>query len=84
MIGHFTQLVRDEAYAVGCAIAQFKKDKWFTTLYACDYTLSNILGEPIYEKSKKAASSCKSGNNPNFSGLCSVKEIYDNDLFYGP
>lgn len=34
MTGHFTQLVRDEAYAVGCALVQFKKGRWFTTLLA--------------------------------------------------
>lgn len=34
MIGHFTQVIRDAAYAVGCAIVQFKKDRWFTTLFA--------------------------------------------------
>lgn len=82
MIGHFTQLVRDEAYAMGCAIVQFKKDKWFTTILACDYTLSNILDYPIYEKSSKTASSCINGINEQFRGLCNPTEIYNNELFY--
>lgn len=83
MVGHFTQLVRDQAYAVGCAMARYKKDNWYTTLYACDYTLANIEDYPIYEKSTKAASGCKSGKNNKYLGLCNVKEVYNDDLFYG-
>lgn len=82
MIGHFTQVVRDEAYAVGCAMVQFKKGKWYTTIYGCDYTLTNINGYPIYESSTKAASGCKTGTHKEFKGLCSTKEIFNNDLYY--
>lgn len=105
MMGHFTQLVRDEAYAVGCALAQFKNGRWFTTLFAwfvfehlfslnflhklrlftrlySDYTLTNIQDNPIYEKSTKPASKCKTGVNKEYRGLCSTKEIYKNELFY--
>lgn len=81
MIGHYTQIVRDEAFAVGCAIVQFKEPKWHVTLYGCDYTLTNINGYPIYETSSKTASKCKTVN-PTLPGLCSTKEIYDNDMFY--
>lgn len=63
-------------------MARYKKDNWYTTLYACDYTLGNIEGYPIYDKSTKAASGCKSGKNKKYDGLCSIKEIYNNDLFY--
>ncbi|XP_031622206.1 antigen 5 like allergen Cul n 1-like isoform X2 [Contarinia nasturtii] len=82
MIGHFTQLVRDEAYAVGCAIVQFKKHGWYTTIYACDYSLTNMLKNPIYQGTSNTASQCLTGTNPRFEGLCSIKEIYDNELFY--
>lgn len=81
-IGHFTQLVRDEAYAVGCAIIKFTKDNKFTVHIACDYSLSNILGFPIYRESARTASGCKKGINEQYPGLCSTDEIYDNDLFY--
>lgn len=83
MIGHFTQLVRDESFAMGCAIAQFREGRWFTTLLACDYTLSNILDYPIYVKSSKPASSCVKGVNKQFPGLCSTAEDYvENSMFY--
>lgn len=81
-IGHFTQLVRDQAYAVGCAMVQFKRGIWYTTLYACDYSLSNIQDNPIYVKSKKTASGCKKGTNKEFPGLCHTSEIFDNEIFY--
>lgn len=80
-IGHFTQLVRDESYAMGCAMSQFEKDKKYITLFACDYTLSNIDDYPIYEASEEAASGCQETNH-EYPGLCSIKEIYDNELFY--
>lgn len=117
MIGHFTQVVRDQAYAVGCAMVQFKKGRWHTTIYGCeylnyfifflrqnnffilifqlltlqisfvspqigDYSLTNINGYRIYEKSSRTASGCKTGRNKDFSGLCSPKEIFNNDLYY--
>lgn len=81
-IGHFTQLVRDEAFAMGCAMAQFEENNQFITLYTCDYTLSNIDDYPIYKPAEKVASGCKTSYNKKFPGLCSTKEIYDNDLFY--
>lgn len=83
-IGHFTQLVRDESFAVGCGMSQFEKDKKFTTIYTCDYTLSSIDDFPIYQPSNKPASRCTSTRNKNFPGLCSIHEIYDNELFYEP
>lgn len=83
MIGHFTQLVRDEAYTVGCSIVQYHKEGWYTTLYACDYSLTNMLNSPIYTSSPNiAGSGCKTGTNPQFNGLCSIQEIYDNEMFY--
>lgn len=81
-IGHFTQLVRDEAFAMGCAMTQFVQDLKYTTIFTCDYTLSNIDDYPIYESSDEVASGCKTSINEKYPGLCSVKEIYDNDLFY--
>lgn len=82
MIGHFTQLVRDQAYAVGCAMAQYKKGRQYESLYACDYSLANINGCPIYETSTKAGSKCINGTNNEYPGLCCEDEIYDDELFY--
>lgn len=81
-IGHFTQLVRDEAFAMGCAMTQFERDSKYTTIYTCDYTLSNIDDYPIYEAAEEAASGCQTPVNEKYTGLCGIEEIYDNELFY--
>ncbi|XP_031640995.1 antigen 5 like allergen Cul n 1-like [Contarinia nasturtii] len=85
-IGHFTQLVRDQAYAVGCALVQFEKDGWFTSIFGCDYSLTNILNKSIYapvnSDSTNSASKCKTGTNPEFKCLCSANEVYTNKLYY--
>lgn len=80
-IGHFTQLARDEAFVMGCAMCQFERDFKFTTIFACDYSLSNIDDYPIYAVSEIAGSGCKK-RNKIYPGLCHVSEIYDNELFY--
>ncbi|XP_031622207.1 antigen 5 like allergen Cul n 1-like [Contarinia nasturtii] len=82
MIGHFTQLVRDQAFAVGCAMIKFKSGE-YSTIYGCDYSLTSIKSYPIYDTSSKPASNCTKGAHKQFKGLCSINEIYDNnDLFY--
>lgn len=81
-IGHFTQLVRDEAYAMGCAMTQFERDGKYITIYTCDYTLSNIDDYSIYEPCDEPASGCETAKNEKYPGLCGIEEIYNNDLFY--
>lgn len=72
-IGHFTQVVVDRATHVGCAIARYTSGKWKTTLVACNYASTNIVGAKIYETGK-AASGCITGVNPAFKALCSKNE----------
>lgn len=79
---NFAQLVRDEAYAVGCAMAHFKIDKEYITLFTCNYSAGIAKRRPIYKTDKKGASGCKKGTNKDFKGLCSVKEIYNNPDYY--
>lgn len=79
-IGHFTQIVKDDAYKVGCSIAKFSNDGDRKTLLACNYAVSNIENWPIYEEGE-TASACKTGINPDFPALCSVEEVYDKPYF---
>ncbi|XP_031634413.1 allergen Tab y 5.0101-like [Contarinia nasturtii] len=81
-IGHFTQMVRDQAYLIGCAMIQFELNNWFITIFACNYSLNNILNQPIYDASSEAASECQSGTNEKFKCLCSTSEVYNNKLYY--
>lgn len=79
---NFAQLVRDEAYAMGCAMARLKIDNEFITLFTCDYSVSIVLNKPIYKIGKKSASGCKKGKNTDYPGLCDIKEIYDHPDYY--
>lgn len=83
-IGHFTQLIRDEAFAMGCAMSQYERDSKFTSLFTCDYTLSNIDDFQIYESTNTTACACKTSTNKKYPGLCSIKESYTDGIFYEP
>lgn len=72
-IGHFTQLVTDEAAQVGCAISQYTSDGFKFNLVACNYAVTNIVGNPVYV-SGSSASACKNGTNPKYQALCNVSE----------
>lgn len=72
-IGHFTQIVRDLATHVGCAISRYTEGEWRSSLLTCNYAMTNILGRPIYEFGE-AASGCTSGKNPYYPALCSYDE----------
>lgn len=69
-IGHFTQLVTDRATQVGCAISRYTEKQWKTSLMACNYAFTNLVGEKVYI-SGKTASGCSSGINPIYPALCS-------------
>lgn len=78
--GHFTQVVSDLAYKVGCSISKFTENGQRFALMACNYAVTNIRGVPIYEEGEPA-SGCESGINPNYPALCSVNEIYTASFF---
>ena len=64
---HFTQMVQDKAIQVGCAISQYTKGEWKSSLMACNYAVTNLYGTPVYV-SGDSASGCKSGTNSKYSG----------------
>lgn len=76
-IGHFTQMVSDRTTKIGCGIVIYpKKVSGFTfkvVLYACNYSITSIFGQPVYRKGP-AAASCVTGANPYYESLCSVEE----------
>ncbi|XP_055606865.1 antigen 5 like allergen Cul n 1-like [Uranotaenia lowii] len=78
VIGHFTQVVKDRADRVGCAISTWTVAPWNNLLLACNYALTNILGAPTYVKGT-TASGCTTGKNAQFPGLCSPSEVVKYD-----
>lgn len=82
MIGHCTQVIRDKAYGIGCAIGNYKKNGWYHTYMACDYSLTSTIDLPIYVSTNRTGCQCKTGTNPSLPGLCSINEIYNDATFY--
>lgn len=79
-IGHFTQVVRDKAHAIGCAsskyLKEFENKEWNATLLVCNYSHNNpLIGDKVYVAGP-TASACRTGTNPNYPGLCSELEQY--------
>lgn len=75
-IGHFTQVVRDISYKVGCGMSKFDDQNGFRrALIACNYAVANTVNFPIYDEGT-TASGCKSGTNTKYPGLCSTNEKY--------
>lgn len=72
-IGHFTMVVTDRAIQVGCGVSTYTDGKWNSTLMACNYAFTNLVGSPVYV-SGPTASGCTTGVNIDFPALCSVNE----------
>jgi len=69
-IGHFTQVIWAETYAIGCGISSYPKSTGTALLYVCEYGPGgNYSNKPIYLTGDR---SCPSGttNSSEFSGLC--------------
>lgn len=76
-IGHFTQVVRDNADRIGCYISQFNwPGKGYTNYLVCDYSNTNNICLAVYETGAPG-SKCKTGTNPKYPALCSESEEYD-------
>lgn len=68
-IGHFTQVVRDKADSVGCAMSKFTSFRGSHTLITCDYSYGNLIGTPVYVVGETAAQ-CSNGTDTKFTNLC--------------
>lgn len=71
-IGHFTQLARDTATVMGCAISGYKDPMWWNMLVTCNYDITTITNKPVYEVGSKACGNCPNGVkcSPVYPGLC--------------
>lgn len=78
-VGHFTQVVWQDAVAVGCAGSKYTDSEGQQAILICNYGFGNLKGQFVY-KSGEPASECKTGPNPDYPGLCSVDEDFMNDI----
>lgn len=70
-IGHFTALIRADQTHVGCAMVKCRSDK-STTIFACNYSETNMIGSPTYEYTDGNTQAGQKCNEPseNFECLC--------------
>lgn len=70
-------MIQDMSTHVGCAIAKYSTSNGYTEqLMACNYAFTNVIGRSAY-KIGKPGSQCKTGINPSYKFLCSMKEHYN-------
>jgi hypothetical protein len=73
-IGHFLQMIQDQASFVGCAISRYSNGRWKVLLLACNYSYANILTQSVYTTGAHAqapASACgNKGRNNRYTSLC--------------
>lgn len=84
-VGHFLQMVRDDASHVGCAgIRKRWKRNLEITYLVCDYSATVNSGKPIYEIGP-LCSKCTTGTcGPDYPGLCEIRIDYcDESLCLG-
>lgn len=47
-VGHFTALIRDDQTHIGCAMAKCRSKSATTIIFACNYSQTNMIGQPTY------------------------------------
>jgi hypothetical protein len=76
-------MVNDRITKVGCGMTKFT-DKTAPDskelLMVCNYSFTNVAGEPVYVTGSTACSGCQTGCSKVFPGLCLV----DENLFITP
>uniref|UniRef100_A0A182KFN0 Venom allergen-1 n=1 Tax=Anopheles christyi TaxID=43041 RepID=A0A182KFN0_9DIPT len=71
-IGHFTQMVSDRAWKVGCAAQHWTENRLYNVFYlVCNYSFTNMVGEPVYVQGPRA-SRCTTGEDKLYPGLFSL------------
>lgn len=69
-IGHFLQMVQDQAAFIGCAISRYSNGRWKVLLLACNYSYANILTQSVYAIGPLASACGNKGKNNRFTSMC--------------
>ncbi|XP_058449993.1 antigen 5 like allergen Cul n 1-like [Malaya genurostris] len=80
VVGHFTQVVADRATQIGCSLVSYITSPWTNQLFVCNYAITNIIGQPVYQTGTKC-SKCTTGCNAKYDGLCSLKEVINSNPY---
>ncbi|XP_058065956.1 scoloptoxin SSD976-like [Anopheles bellator] len=68
-IGHFTQIVSDRTWKIGCAMQNWVEGISRSVYFVCNYSFTNIVGQKVYTAGSPG-SLCHAGMNPTYPGLC--------------
>lgn len=77
-VGHFTQMVRNNAFVMGCGIVRsisYNGGTWHCYFIVCNYATTNMISLPVY-RAGQMGSKCKIGMNPNYLFLYSFIYLY--------
>lgn len=67
-------MVNAQQRFMGCAAITYKRDGDDYCHLICNYSATNMFGNPVYSPGP-TASRCLTATNPEFPGLCSAKEV---------
>ncbi|XP_053667167.1 antigen 5 like allergen Cul n 1-like [Anopheles marshallii] len=89
-IGHFTLLVNDNVFFIGCAMVSYAKrikDYFEETgedcrayYFVCNYSFINLKNRATYTSGMKPATMCQTHHSKQYPCLCSVHEPYSTSL----
>jgi hypothetical protein len=83
MIFEFLTMSNERVTKVGCGLTRFTDKTAPDTkqlLMVCNYSFTNVAGEPVYRSGPTAGSNCQTGCSKVYPGLCTVEE----NLFITP
>jgi hypothetical protein len=69
-IGHFLQIIQDQALYVGCAVVKFTNGRMKSLLLACNYSYTNMMLQPVYVAGSPASGCGSKGRNSKYTSLC--------------
>ncbi|XP_050073036.1 scoloptoxin SSD976-like [Anopheles maculipalpis] len=68
-IGHFTMMVNDRSWKVGCAMQSWSEGSATKVYFVCNYSYNNIVTQQVYTTGP-VGSQCQADMNPSYPGLC--------------
>lgn len=74
-IGHYTQMMKDNACFVGCFAVKWSDGSKISQYWICNYSSGNLLNKPVFERGE-TASKCEK-RDKYYSALCSSSEVFD-------
>uniref|UniRef100_A0A1A9W8Y6 SCP domain-containing protein n=1 Tax=Glossina brevipalpis TaxID=37001 RepID=A0A1A9W8Y6_9MUSC len=79
-VNSFLLMMLDHNDRVGCAAISYDgKGGYLTYIVVCNYAADLNKNIPVYTACRETGASCKTGENSEFIGLCSINEKYDRE-----